>query len=289
MIKKIEKEGGAILVFGPKGVGKYTMVKERIAALLPEDKLSVHPDFLEIKKSKASIGIDEVVKIQQFLNILPVKAGIRVVLVDDASDMTEAAQNALLKVLEDKTDNALIYLICHDKMLPTIESRCQNITVSKLGTAEMESILDKLGVKKDDLCMELSDGRPGLYLEMIKESDYLASVKKIEEVLRGQAEKRDLFEAIGTLKERDKGMFFERFPKEFTESMFTYLANMLWMEYVPTTFGKEWVLPIKRDEALEVMKKLLEQSNEVKRGQFNKNDFFNVLVYLSERINAATA
>lgn len=95
-----------------------------------------NPDFLVIerafdeKKGKRgnTIGVDDVRRVAPFLRM---KAwhdgGWRVVIVDDADTMTVAAQNAILKILEEPPPRTLLVLVAHRPaaMIATIRSRCR--------------------------------------------------------------------------------------------------------------------------------------------------------------------
>lgn len=87
-----------------------------------------NPDFLKLT-TITSIGIDEVRQIRAFLKLKPYQYESRVVYIETAHLLTIPAQNALLKMLEEPTENTLFILVAPSKnlLLPTILSRCQLI------------------------------------------------------------------------------------------------------------------------------------------------------------------
>src|SRR3546814_5031777 len=59
---------------------------------------------------------------------------LRVVIVDCADEMNPSAANALLKILEEPPENALLPLVSHAPggLLPTIRSRCRRLPLRPL-------------------------------------------------------------------------------------------------------------------------------------------------------------
>ncbi len=84
------------------------------------------PDLLTIT-GPASIGIELVRQIQNFLAKKPLQSSKNIVVISSAHLLTLPAQNALLKSLEEPPANAEIYLVTSQPhlLLPTILSRCQ--------------------------------------------------------------------------------------------------------------------------------------------------------------------
>lgn len=87
-----------------------------------------HPDLLYYPQDY-KLGISEARKIKEHFSLKPYSAKGRVVVLEDASNLTIEAQNALLKTLEEPPENAILILgaTSDAKFLPTILSRCQII------------------------------------------------------------------------------------------------------------------------------------------------------------------
>ena len=75
------------------------------------------------------------------------EGGWRVAIVDAADELTDAAANALLKILEEPPDRAAILLVCHQpaRLLPTIRSRCLELRCQPLGPADLARALEAAG------------------------------------------------------------------------------------------------------------------------------------------------
>src|SRR5690606_18938843 len=82
---------------------------------------------------------------------LPSFSKYKIFILDECHRITPEAQNALLKVLEDVPEHLVVIFATteHDKMLPTILSRCQMvIEVKKQSVQGMMNILRKISEKE---------------------------------------------------------------------------------------------------------------------------------------------
>ncbi len=89
-----------------------------------------HPDVLYFKKGE-KLGIVEARKIKAHFATKPYSAKGKTVVIEDASVITDEAQNALLKTLEEPPAEATLILgsTSDANLLPTILSRCQIVRV----------------------------------------------------------------------------------------------------------------------------------------------------------------
>lgn len=167
----------AILLTGPRGIGKATLAM-RIAAhvfrhpkgenaplLLDQADLNdpingkisarSHPNLLHMtrpwdektKKFKTQLTVDVIRLTVPFFGTSRGEEGWRVGIIDAADDMNASAANALLKILEEPPYNTLFFVLSHSpaKVLPTIRSRCQQISVKPLQEQQVLSVLDRFG------------------------------------------------------------------------------------------------------------------------------------------------
>lgn len=87
-------------------------------------------DLLVIEQNeKGNIGIDEAKKISNFLYQKPVRSLKKMAVILNGDALTEEAQSALLKIIEEPPKDSLIFIIANDKqsVLSTITSRMQTI------------------------------------------------------------------------------------------------------------------------------------------------------------------
>ena len=88
-----------------------------------------HPDvfWMERAPGKLSLGVGEARELIHQLYLRPYQARARVCIISEAERLTEEAQSALLKTLEEPPDSNLLILITsqESKLLPTVQSRCR--------------------------------------------------------------------------------------------------------------------------------------------------------------------
>jgi DNA polymerase-3 subunit delta' len=113
-----------------------------------------HPNLIHLtrpwdsktKSFKSTLPVDEIRRTNSFFGMTAAGGGWRVAIVDPAEDMNANAANALLKVLEEPPKKSLFLLVCNapGKLLPTIRSRCREISVRPLKVDALASALAHL-------------------------------------------------------------------------------------------------------------------------------------------------
>jgi len=104
-----------------------------------------HPDILYFKAGE-KLGIAEARIIKEHFSLKPYSAKGRSLIIEDADAMTDEAQNALLKTIEELPEES-VFILCSnstDKLLPTILSRCQIEYLSGPKTETDTSNIEKL-------------------------------------------------------------------------------------------------------------------------------------------------
>lgn len=136
-----------VLAFaGPKGVGKKTAAK-LLANILHENSSAMHPDtfwFSEVLADKRERNVTSPLKAStdeliRFLSLSPLSSKHKVAIIDEAEELSEEAQSALLKTLEEPGSNSVIILTLEDenKLLPTILSRLQVVRFVELTVSQI--------------------------------------------------------------------------------------------------------------------------------------------------------
>jgi DNA polymerase-3 subunit delta' len=136
---------------------------------------------------KKNIQIEKIRELQRNMNLSSYSGKIKAAIIDDAELMTVAAQNALLKTLEEPPENSIFILICHDeeKILPTVKSRC---TIKRFNPVSEKEISSCISRENRDEIISWSFGRPGLAIELAKNSEALKKYKAFKSDLESLAE-----------------------------------------------------------------------------------------------------
>tara|TARA_R110001583_G_scaffold2233_34_gene16568 strand:+ start:5861 stop:6850 length:990 start_codon:yes stop_codon:yes gene_type:complete len=106
-------------------------------------KSNTYPDHLNLIAEKNSLGVDDIRHANRFLQKTAYLGKFKTVLIENAQTMTPAAANALLKSLEEPSNNCVIMLLTNDleMLLPTVVSRCRVLNIRpNIGQALLQSM-----------------------------------------------------------------------------------------------------------------------------------------------------
>ena len=152
----------AILIEGAVGSGRRTLARLLAAAALCTDSghrpcgtcaacrkafSGNHPDITELggEGEARSFHIDVVRTLQEDAYILPNESAKRVFILANVQNMTEQAQNALLKILEEPPAHVLFVLTCEQRsaLLETVLSRVFTVSLGGVTAYEALGVLQK--------------------------------------------------------------------------------------------------------------------------------------------------
>ncbi|TXT13256.1 hypothetical protein VHUM_00623 [Vanrija humicola] len=149
-----------LLFYGPPGTGKTSTVIALARRLYGKD---YKKHMLELNASDDR-GIDVVrdqIKSFAATKVLFSK-GFKLIVLDEADMMTQAAQGALRRVIEQHTKNVRFAILCNyvNKITPAIQSRCTRFRFSPLPEEEVAKKVDVV-VEKEGVNLT-TDGRAAL-------------------------------------------------------------------------------------------------------------------------------
>lgn len=176
----------AYLFAGPERVGKATLAIRlaqalncaangkpcgecsscrRIAAGAHADVFTVSVEPVSEGSQRTAISVDQMREVERTVSLAPYEGGWRVVIIDPADEMTQQAQNAFLKTLEEPPPHVVFVMVSTqpDLLLPTVLSRCQRIDFRLVPADDIETALTARGTDAGQAktLARLAAGRPG--------------------------------------------------------------------------------------------------------------------------------
>ncbi|EPP22483.1 DNA polymerase III subunit delta' [Vibrio fluvialis] len=140
----------ATLISAPAGLGTFQMAELFARALMCQTHSSEpcgfchgcdlmqsgsHPDYHLVRPEKEgrTISVDQIRQCNRLAQESSQLSGYRLIVIEPAEAMNESAANALLKTLEEPAEKCVFVLLTSriNHLLPTIVSRCQQITVAE--------------------------------------------------------------------------------------------------------------------------------------------------------------
>ena len=180
----------AVIFSGAEGVGKRLAAEICAAALLCERPVDgapcgecenchlvaakTHPDFYiveaEATKTTRNIKIGQIRAMQAEAALRPINSARRVVILDGAELMNNAAANCLLKTIEEPPSQTIFILLTASRssLLMTIRSRCMTINFDRLTAEQIRDALTARGVENSEAqrLAVIADGSFGRALKL---------------------------------------------------------------------------------------------------------------------------
>lgn len=189
------------LIEGAEGAGKKTLARDFAMALVckePQEGKACgrcsscrvflsgnHPDVHVIRPDeKGAIPVQTVrEELVQDIEILPYYNGRKIYIVEDAQNLSQQAQNILLKTIEEPPEYAVILLLSTSvqSFLPTVISRCVQIRLVPLPESLVASILrEQYGIDRQTAveCAAFSGGSVGKALQAASSEEFAALREK---------------------------------------------------------------------------------------------------------------
>lgn len=165
LIQRLEKAISAgtlahcYIISGSEGSGRRTLARLLAAAMEctgPKPPChdcnqcrkvlrDIHPDVTFVTSDKQSIGVETIRQMRTDAYIRPNEGKRRVFILPQAERLTESAQNAMLKILEEPPGTAAFFLLTDNpgSLLETVRSRAVELALSPVTEQEAEAWLKK--------------------------------------------------------------------------------------------------------------------------------------------------
>lgn len=242
---KLNRISHAYILNGERGMGKKTVARAFSMTLMCESHgespcMKCHackqimtdnnPDVRWVTHDKPNvISVDEVRRqINTDVQIKPYSSNYKIYIVDDADKMNQAAQNALLKTIEEPPSYVVILLLTvnKDMLLSTILSRCVSMELRPLGKQQVERYLvEKVGIV-DYKAREVSDfagGNIGKAIRLASSDDFMELKESVVRVAKNIG-KMTAGDINGAIKEISS---YKENIDEYLDLLFTWYRDVL--------------------------------------------------------------
>ena len=165
-----------------------------------------HPDIKYITHDKTSISVNDIrEQLNNDISIKPYSSEYKIYIIPDANKMTEQAQNALLKTIEEPPVYAIIILLTEncDSLLPTIRSRCVTLTMNPKEKDKICTYLEnkfQLEPEQAQIAANYCQGNIGKAIRFASSSDFIEMKNQVLKLLKN-LDSMDIASIIDTIKE----------------------------------------------------------------------------------------
>lgn len=163
------------------------------------------PDIIHVTHEKVSIGVDDIrIQVNNDIQIKPYSSPYKIYIIDEAEKLTEQAQNALLKTIEEPPEYAVVMLLTNNlnALLPTILSRCVTLKLQAVDRDEIKEFLMKKYQVPDyqaEISTVFAQGNVGKAIGYALSGDFAETKQDVLHLLK-YIDEMELYELLDALK-----------------------------------------------------------------------------------------
>lgn len=170
----------AVLLSGPVGIGTKSVAQTMAIKLNArhDDVHLVEPD------EKGTIPIEQIRGLYTLTRTIYDSP--RVIIIDDAQAMSHAAQNALLKLLEEPSAQTYFILTSHQPqlLLATIRSRVQQIELRPVSQQQSLALLKNISADDQKRLLFIAQGLPAELARLSSDKEYFTAQAELVNTAR---------------------------------------------------------------------------------------------------------
>jgi DNA polymerase-3 subunit delta' len=214
------KVSHAYIFHGEEGMGKKTLAAAFAKTLQCEEGKNIscndckscmqadsnnHPDIIRVTHEKVSIGVEDIrLQVNSDIQVKPYNSRYKIYIIDSADRLTEAAQNALLKTIEEPPEYAIILLLVSNinLILPTILSRCVQLNLKPVNKQVIKDFLMEKHQVPDymaEVAANFSGGNVGKAINYASSEEFERMKEDVLHILK-YIDEMELNEVISGLK-----------------------------------------------------------------------------------------
>ena len=246
------------------------------------------PDIIFLQHEKPNtISVDDIRRqVNNDIDIKPYASPYKIYIIAEAEKMSQQAQNALLKTIEEPPVYAIIMLLTNnvDRFLPTIQSRCITLNLKPVPDSTIRSYLMENYQIPDyqaDLCTAFAQGTVGKAIQLASSEDFnnirnsaLHTLKRIKDI--------QLYEMVDAVK---KISSYKLEINDYFDIMFIWYRDVLLYKAtsdINSLIFKDEISDIKKQaskSSYEGIETIIKSLDKAKR-RLNANVNFNLVIEL---------
>jgi DNA polymerase III subunit delta' len=203
--RRVPRESASLAVAGARGCGECPSCHTAMAG--------THTDIREVVPEGLSIGVNEMRALVQLAARQPAVGRYQIVIITDADRLTEGASNALLKAVEEPSDQT-VFLLCApsehpDDVAATIRSRCRRVALRSPAAEAVATVLtvrDGIDLETAQWAASVCGGHIGRARHLARDAEARGRRERVLTVPLGL---RGLGDAFGIAAELDRAAMAE--------------------------------------------------------------------------------